>query len=42
MRGEEHKEEQNRYTIAFFVLVLILMASVLAVAVKSLLIWLNQ
>lgn len=41
MRGE-HKEEQNRYTIAFFVLILILAASALAVTLKSLLIWLYQ
>jgi hypothetical protein len=38
----EHKEEQNKYTVAFFVLVVILLASVLAVTLKSLIVWLNQ
>ncbi len=41
MRGE-HKEEQNRYTVAFFVLILILFASALAITLKSLIIWLYQ
>ncbi len=39
---EEHKEEQSRYTAGFFLLVIILVASVLAVTLKSLLVWLNQ
>lgn len=39
---EEHKEEQPRYTVGFFLLVLILVASVLAVTLKSLLVWLGQ
>ncbi len=41
MKGQ-HKEEQSRYTIGFFLLVLILVASVLAVTLKSLMIWLGQ
>lgn len=38
---EEHKEEQSRYTVAFFLLVLILVASVLAVTLKALIAWLG-
>jgi len=39
---EEHKEEQSRYTVGFFLLVLILLASVLAVTLKSFIVWLSQ
>ena len=39
---EEHKEEQKRYTIGFFLLMVILVASVLAVTFKSLIVWLGQ
>ena len=38
----EHKEEQTRYTLGFFLFVLILIASVLAVTLKALLVWLGQ
>jgi hypothetical protein len=38
----EHKEEQSRYTIGFFLLVAILVASVLAVTVKVLIVWIGQ
>lgn len=37
----EHKEEQSRYTVGFFLLVLIIVASGLAVTIKSLLVWLG-
>jgi len=40
MKGE-HKEQQNKYTVAFFVLLIILAASVLAVILKSLIVWLG-
>lgn len=39
---EEHKEEQSRYTFGFLLLIIILVASVLAVTLKSLLVWLSQ
>ena len=38
----DHKEEQSRYTVGFFLLVAILIASVLAVTVKSLIVWMGQ
>jgi len=41
MKGE-HKEVQSRYTVAFFVLVVILLASVLAVTLKALMVWLGE
>ncbi|GAB4338687.1 MAG: hypothetical protein Kow0099_13030 [Candidatus Abyssubacteria bacterium] len=40
MKGE-HKEDQSRYTVGFFLLVLILVASVLAVTLKALFAWLD-
>ena len=39
---EVHEEEQNRYTLGFFLFVLILVSSVTAVAIKAILFWLNQ
>jgi len=39
---KEHKEAQRRYTMGFFLLMVILLASVLAVTLKSLIMWLHQ
>jgi hypothetical protein len=39
---EVHEEEQNRYTLGFFLFVLILLASVMAASIKALLVWLGQ
>jgi hypothetical protein len=39
---EEHKEEQNKYTVAFFAVLIILIASVLAVTLKSFIVWFGQ
>jgi len=39
---EVHEEEQNRYTLGFFLFVLILLASVVAASIKALLVWLGQ
>jgi hypothetical protein len=39
---EEHKEEQSRYTVGFFLLLVILVSSVLAVMLKALLVWFSQ
>ena len=39
---EVHEEEQNRYTLGFFLFVLILVSSVVAVSIKVIMLWLNQ
>lgn len=39
---EVHEEEQSRYTLGFFLFVLILVSSVAAVSIKAILLWLNQ
>ena len=38
---EIHEEEQSRYTLGFFLFVLILLSSIAAVSVKAMLLWLN-
>ncbi len=42
MREEEHKEAHSRYTVGFFLVVLIIVASVVAVTLKALFVWLGQ
>jgi hypothetical protein len=39
---EVQEEEQSRYTLGFFLFVLVLVTSVAAVSIKAMLLWLNQ
>jgi hypothetical protein len=38
---EEHEEDRSRYAVGFLVMVVIIAASIVAVALKCLLVWLG-